>query len=343
MRNSVPEPPATVRRQVHADPYVTQYPDQQQTGVARPLTIDDVVTKTGITLAVLTAVAVVSYFLVSQNLALAMPFLLVGMIGGLVLILVAMFGRKQDNPAIVLSYAAFEGLLLGAFSFVVANFMVSGISAGALISQAILGTFGVFFGMLVVYKTGAIRVTPKFTRMLVAALFGAVVLMLGNFVMGLFTDGAGPLRDGGPLAIVFSLVMIGLAAFMLPDRLRLGRPDDPRRRAGEGRMGHRPRPYRHAGVAVPRDPAAAQLLQQRVAARRESPALRCRAFSCQCGIHPQGAVVALLSAHCRQLAGRQCRRGCAIHWKRGPARRRCRQQAPAAHALSGALSGRLST
>ena len=198
---------------VHADPYVTQYPDQQQTGVARPLTIDDVVTKTGITLAVLSAVAVASYFMISQNLALAMPFLLVGMIGGLVLILVAMFGRKQDNPAIVLSYAAFEGLMLGAFSFVVANFQVSGISAGALISQAILGTFGVFFGMLVVYKTGAIRVTPKFTRMLVAALFGAVVLMLGNFVLGLFTDGAGPLRDGGPLAIIFSLVMIGIAAF----------------------------------------------------------------------------------------------------------------------------------
>ncbi len=53
---------------VQADPYVTQYPDQRQTGVARPLTIDDVVTKTGITLAVLTAVAAVSYFLVAQNL-----------------------------------------------------------------------------------------------------------------------------------------------------------------------------------------------------------------------------------------------------------------------------------
>ena len=31
---------------VQAEPYVTQYPDQRQTGVARPLTIDDVVTKT---------------------------------------------------------------------------------------------------------------------------------------------------------------------------------------------------------------------------------------------------------------------------------------------------------
>ena len=66
--------------------------------------------------------------------------------------LVAIFGRKQDNPAIVLSYAACEGLVVGAFSFVVANFMVSGISAGALISQAVVGTLGVFFGMLVVVQ-----------------------------------------------------------------------------------------------------------------------------------------------------------------------------------------------
>ncbi|OBF36307.1 hypothetical protein A5724_13655 [Mycobacterium sp. ACS1612] len=198
---------------VHADPYAGAYPEQRQAGVARPLTIDDVVTKTGITLAVLTAVAVVSYFVVDQNLSLAAPFAFVGAIGGLVLVLIAMFGRKQDNPAIVLSYAALEGLFLGSISYLMANFAVQGISAGALISQAVVGTFGVFFGMLVVYKTGAIRVTPKFTRWIVGALFGAVALMLVNLVVGLFTHGAGPLRDGGPLAIVFSLVMIGIAAF----------------------------------------------------------------------------------------------------------------------------------
>ncbi len=200
-------------QQAHAEPYVTQYPDQRQTGVSRPLTIDDVVMKTGITLAVLAAVAVATYFMIAQNLGLAMPFLWGGMIGGTVLLLIALFGRKQDNPAIVLGYAVFEGMLVGSFSFVVANFMVSGVSAGALISQAIVGTFGVFFGMLVVYKTGAIRVTPKLTRFLVAAGFGAVVLMLVNLVIGMVSGGAGPLRDGGPLAILFSLVMIGLAAF----------------------------------------------------------------------------------------------------------------------------------
>ena len=144
---------------------------------------------------------------------LARPFTLVGSLGGLALVLIATFGRKQDNPAIVLSYAALEGLFLGAVSFVMANMYVSGASAGALIGQAILGTVGVFFGMLVVYKTGAIRVTPKFTRFLVASMVGVLVLMLGNLVIGLFSHGAGPLRDGGTLAIIFSLVCIGIAAF----------------------------------------------------------------------------------------------------------------------------------
>jgi uncharacterized YccA/Bax inhibitor family protein len=201
---------------VHADPYVTQYPDRQQTGVSRPMTIDDVVTKTGVTLAVLSAVAVVSYFLVAANTALAMPFVMVGGLGGLALVLIATFGRKQDNPAIVLSYAALEGLFLGAISFVLANFYVSGASAGALIGQAILATIGVFVGMLVVYKTGAIRVTPKFTRMIVAGIFGVLVLALGNFVLAMFGVGGGEglgLRGNGPIAIIFSLVCIGLAAF----------------------------------------------------------------------------------------------------------------------------------
>jgi uncharacterized YccA/Bax inhibitor family protein len=201
---------------VHADPYVTQYPDQRQIGVSRPLTIDDVVTKTGITLAVLTAVAVVSYFLVAQNVALAMPLTLIGALGGLALVLVATFGRKQDNPAIVLSYAVLEGMFVGAVSFVFANLVVSGANAGALISQAVLGTLGVFFGMLVVYKTGAIRVTPKFTRFIVAGLFGVLALMLGNFVLAMFGVGGGEglgLRSGGPIAIIFSLICIGLAAF----------------------------------------------------------------------------------------------------------------------------------
>ncbi|MGH3951437.1 MAG: Bax inhibitor-1/YccA family membrane protein, partial [Pseudonocardiaceae bacterium] len=41
----------------------------------------------------------------------------------------------------------------------------------------------------------------------------AVILMLANLVLGFFIDGGLGLRDGGPIAIIFSLVVIGIAAF----------------------------------------------------------------------------------------------------------------------------------
>ncbi|GAS90416.1 MULTISPECIES: Bax inhibitor-1/YccA family protein [Mycobacteriaceae] len=196
-------------QQVHAQPY-TEYPEQRQTGVSRPLTIDDVVTKTGMTLAIVSIVGVLSYFFAAANPALMFPMFMVGSIGGLVLVLIATFGRKQDNPAIVLSYAAFEGVFVGTASFLFANLVSTG--GPAMIFQAVVATFGVFFGMLVVYKTGAIRVTPKLTRMIVAGIFGVVALAIVNILFAIFTGNA-PLTDGGPLAIGFSLLCIGLAAF----------------------------------------------------------------------------------------------------------------------------------
>jgi uncharacterized YccA/Bax inhibitor family protein len=204
---------------VQADPYAAQpYTTDRQAQDVRPLTIDDVVTKTGMTLAVVTVVGIISYFLVAQGAPtypLMTPFVMIGGLGGLALVLIATFGRKQDNPAIVLSYAAFEGLFVGAASFLFANLVSTG--GPGMIAQALFGTVGVFVGMLVVYKTGAIRVTPKFTRMLVAAMFGVLAIALLNMVLALFGVGGGEgfgLRSGGPLAIVFSLVCIGLAAFM---------------------------------------------------------------------------------------------------------------------------------
>ncbi|MGB6208934.1 Bax inhibitor-1/YccA family protein, partial [Mycobacterium sp.] len=200
------------------DPYAP-YVDRRA-GVSRPMTIDDVVTKTGITLAVLSAVAVVSYFLVAKDPALARPFLMIGVGGGLLLAVFAIFGRKQANRAIVLTYAGLEGLFLGAFSFAVAS--LSTAHAGTMIGQAILGTIGVFVGMLVVYKTGAIRVTPKLTRMIVASTVGVLFLMLGNLALEMFgvNGGAGLGIRGGPhdvgipwLAVGFSLVCIVVAAF----------------------------------------------------------------------------------------------------------------------------------
>ena len=272
MRNSALARPRCSRGTTRPTPTRRPLTRRPVIKATRPLTIDDVVTKTGITLAVLTISAVVSFFLASNNLALAAPLTFIGAIGGLVLVLIATFGRKQDSPAIVLSYAVLEGLALGAISLLL-TFQVSvgqgrSVNAGAMIGEAVLGTLGVFFGMLVVYKTGAIRVTPKFTRMVVAALFGAVFLMLGNLVLAMFGVGHGTglgLRSGGPNRDHLLAGHDRYRGVQLPDRLRRGRPDDPRRSAREGGLGHRIGPDRHPGLAVPRDPAPAQLLPEPLA------------------------------------------------------------------------------
>ncbi|MDY3127114.1 MAG: Bax inhibitor-1/YccA family protein [Corynebacterium sp.] len=185
---------------------------QQSSSDSRPMTVDDVVTKTGITLAVIIAFAIVNFgiaLFVGQDLAVMLTF--VGAIGGLITVLVSTFGRKFGSAAVTLIYAAFEGLFVGGFSLLLSGWTVGNANAGSMIGQAVIGTVGVFVGMLFVYKTGAVKVTPKFNKIMVGALFGVVALMLGNFLLAMFT-GNNPLRDGGMLAIVFSLVCIVLGA-----------------------------------------------------------------------------------------------------------------------------------
>ena len=167
---------------------------------ARYMTLDDVVMKTAATLGVVVATGAVAWIFELGGLA------IVGALVGFVLALVISF-KQSTNPALILSYAAAEGLFLGGISRVF-NDAYPGIAI-----QAVIGTAGVFAGMLVVYKTGAIRVTPKFTRWLLGALIGVVALMLVNLIAAFFTDGGLGLRDGGPLAIGFSLLCIGIAAF----------------------------------------------------------------------------------------------------------------------------------
>lgn len=170
--------------------------------VGRPMTIDDVVTKTGVTLAVLVATGALTYL--SGLWALALPAALIGFVLALVVIF-----KKVVSPPLILAYAAVEGVFLGGISGVIGT----AVGNPGIILQAITGTALVFGGMLVVYKTGAVKVTPRFTKWLIGAMIGVVGLMVVNLIAGFFTEGGLGLRDGGPLAIVFSLVCIGIAAF----------------------------------------------------------------------------------------------------------------------------------
>jgi len=188
----------------YADPYAAPSPYAATT--TRYMTMDDVVTKTGLSFLVTVIAAAAAWAMPGDAaLGLALPAVLVAFVLGLVIAF-----KQIANPAATLAYAAVEGIFLGAISEAFET-----IYQGGIVLQAVIGTMGVFAGMLVVYKTGAIRVTPKFTRWMLGALIGVLVLVFANLIASFITPGGLGLRDGGPVAIIFSLVVIGVAAFSL--------------------------------------------------------------------------------------------------------------------------------
>lgn len=185
-----------------------------QTGVGqdRPMTIDDVVMKTGASIgtALLTGVAAAIWAksqVVAETAGALFPVMIVSMLVGLGLALFIAFKQKASAP-LTLAYSAVEGVFLGVITGIF-ELMVPGVAL-----QAIMGTAIVFVVMLVVYKTGAVKVTPKLRKWVIGAAMGALGLMLVNLVLGMFGVNMG-IRDAGPLGIIVSLVFIGIAAFML--------------------------------------------------------------------------------------------------------------------------------
>ncbi|MDO4927566.1 MAG: Bax inhibitor-1/YccA family protein [Corynebacterium sp.] len=187
------------------------YDNYGQVQQERAMTVDDVISKTGITLGVIIVMAIINFAIGVSSASTAMLLTMVGAIGGLITVLVASFGKKFGSKGITLTYAAFEGLFVGGFSFMFSDMSIGDENGKVIIGQAIVGTIGVFLGMLWVYKSGTIRMTPKLNRFITAAICGVAVLMLVNLVLYLFGIDMG-LRSGGPLAIIFSLFCIGLAA-----------------------------------------------------------------------------------------------------------------------------------
>ncbi|MDU0478234.1 Bax inhibitor-1/YccA family protein [Staphylococcus chromogenes] len=177
----------------------------------RAMTVDDVISKTGITVGIIIAFAVANFALAQVSPGLAMILTAVGALGGLITVLISAFSKSYGSAPVTIIYAIFEGLFVGGISLVFSGAIVGGADAGVLIGQAVVATLGVFVGMLWVYKAGVIRVTPKFTRFMMGAMIGVVVLSLANLVGAMFF-GFNPLRGDGPIAIIFSLVCIVLAA-----------------------------------------------------------------------------------------------------------------------------------
>ncbi len=126
---------------------------------------------------------------------------------GFVLSLVIVF-KKSWAPVIAPIYAAVEGVFLGLISMVF-DYIYPGI-----VMEAIGVTLLVFAAMLVAYRTGLLRATPMFTKVIVMATLGVALFYLINMIVTWIT-GNNWYAGSSTLSIIVSAVVAGIAAFNL--------------------------------------------------------------------------------------------------------------------------------
>ncbi|PJE95665.1 hypothetical protein CUT44_22135 [Streptomyces carminius] len=193
-----------------ANPYATNpYAQTQGAPPAAPpragrMTMDDVVARTAMTVGLVVATATVAW-ITDLSLGLALGAMLIAFVLGMV----QAFKRKA-SPPLILAYAAFEGLFLGAIS----NYVDSYIANGAAM-QAVLGTMAVFAAVLFMYKARIIRVTRRFYRFVMAAAIGFILLMGINLLFAVFGGGDGLGFRSGGMGIMFGIIGIVLGAAFL--------------------------------------------------------------------------------------------------------------------------------
>lgn len=110
-----------------------------------------------------------------------------------------------------LPYALLEGFVLGMISH-----LYDSQSKGIAV-QAILATAGVFLTMLVLYGLRILRATPRFTKGVIAATMGIMVMYLIGWIVSLFGSSASLSFFNSPslLGIGFSLLVVGVASLNL--------------------------------------------------------------------------------------------------------------------------------
>ena len=103
-------------------------------------------------------------------------------------------------------FAVAEGIALGVISKLYESYY------DGIVVQAILATASIVFVMYTLYATGVIKVTPKFRKIVIGATMAIFVFYMLNFVLGFLNVDLPLIGDTGPMGIIFSLVVIVIAA-----------------------------------------------------------------------------------------------------------------------------------
>jgi uncharacterized YccA/Bax inhibitor family protein len=149
-----------------------------------------------------------SIFFKSGDAAAVMPLVAVGAIGGFIVALVTIFKTTWSGITAPI-YALLEGLVIGGVSSI-AEAQFPGI-----VIQAVGLTFGTCLALLLAYKSRLIRATEGFKKGIFAATGGIALFYLISIVLGLFGVQIPLVFGAGPVGIIFSLVVVVIAALNL--------------------------------------------------------------------------------------------------------------------------------
>lgn len=173
------------------------------------MTLQGTVNKTGFLLFCASATAAWTWWISNtQGAAAAAPWMIVGLIAGLVFAFTTIF-KKEWSPITAPLYALAEGLALGGISAFLEQ------SYHGIAIQALGLTLALTLVMLMLYNSGILRATPKFTMGVIAATGGIFVVYLVDMVLRFFGHQVPFLNSSGPLGIGISVVIVIVAALNL--------------------------------------------------------------------------------------------------------------------------------
>jgi uncharacterized YccA/Bax inhibitor family protein len=201
-------------------PTAGQLEQQYQVPSATPdemgrMTYEDTIVKTAVSFGVLLAGAVVGWMLGSY------PIVTIGAaLIGFVLALVNIF-KREPSPALVLAYAAFEGVFVGGISMLYTLLF----NNSAIVPMAVFGTLGVVGVTLALFASGKVRASKRATKIFLVLLVGYAAFSLVNLVLmwtGV-TNSMFGLRDlqidlgfiSFPLGVPLGILVVLLAAYSL--------------------------------------------------------------------------------------------------------------------------------
>lgn len=178
------------------------------TDSGQTMTISGTVNRTFILILLLLATFVYSWSQFVNDPGSVTPLILVGAIGGLIVAIITIFVPKI-SPFTAPLYALLEGLFLGAIS---ASYEAQ---YGGIVFQAVLLTIAVLISLLLIYKSGLIKVTQNFRIGVISATGAIFLVYIVSFVGSFFGFTVPYLHDASPIGIAISVFIVIIAALNL--------------------------------------------------------------------------------------------------------------------------------